>query len=245
MRNMWIIARREYGHYFISPIAYAVAFLLFLIVGIIFGLIKTQAPNAPADLQGELGSAMTIFLFMTPALTMRLLADEQRSGTMELLLTGPIRAWEIVVGKWLGAWLFTWTLLLFLAFVYGSVLTAYGNPDYGVLTTSFIGLGMVLGALLALGIIGSAVTSNLVGAMIIGLTINLFLWMFGFAMEAVAGWFSTIDWVQKFSQYMNFTSHLENFQSGVFASIDFAFYVSIIAVSLYLTTRLVESRRWR
>jgi ABC-2 type transport system permease protein len=241
---MWIIARREYGHYFISPIAYAVAFLLFLIIGIIFGLIKSS-PNAPADLQGELGSMMTIFLFMTPALTMRLIADEQRSGTMELLLTGPIRAWEIVVGKWLGAWLFTWTLLLFMAFVYGLVLTAYGNPDFGVLATSFIGMGLVLGALLALGIIGSAVTANLVGAMIIGLTINLFLWMFGFAMDAVAGWFATIEWVRKFSQYMNFTSHLENFQNGVFNLSDFAFYVSIIAVSLYLTTRLVESRRWR
>ncbi|MFQ5409364.1 MAG: ABC transporter permease, partial [Anaerolineales bacterium] len=126
MRNLWTITKREYVHYFVSPMAYAIALLFLAILGLIFliGVTNSQQPNATA----AFGPMLTIFLFFAPALTMRLLADEQRSGTLELLLTSPVREWELVLGKWLGAWLFSLTLIATTA-IYPLILRAYGNPD--------------------------------------------------------------------------------------------------------------------
>jgi ABC-2 type transport system permease protein len=101
MRNVWTIASREYKQYFASPAAYLVAFMFLLILGILFyaNILNAMVQQFPPTVQVILGPLVTILLFATPAITMRLLADEQRLGTMELLLTAPVRDWELVVGK--------------------------------------------------------------------------------------------------------------------------------------------------
>ena len=114
MRNIWTIAQREYKHFFISPIAYAVAFVILLILGILFyaNLISAVYQGAVPGVQIVVGPLVTLLLFTTPAVTMNLLADEQKSGTLELLLTSPVRDFEVVVGKWLGGFQFLLTILL-------------------------------------------------------------------------------------------------------------------------------------
>jgi hypothetical protein len=114
MRNVWIIASREFRHYFVSPIAYALATMLYLILGGIFFInvyYGLQTGQITPDGRIVIGAMVTILLFATPAITMRLLADEYRMGTMELLLTAPVRDWELVVGKWLGALGFMFVVL--------------------------------------------------------------------------------------------------------------------------------------
>ena len=117
MRNVWTIARREYKLYFVSPIAYIVALIIFLTVGILFLLNIISASNyrvygyAP-DATIVTGPLATLFMLTAPAITMRLLSEEQRSGTSELLLTAPVQDWELVIGKWLGSFLFVATIIL-------------------------------------------------------------------------------------------------------------------------------------
>lgn len=115
MRNVWVIAEKEYKHFFISPVAYAVAFMILLILGIIFyasiiALTVSSQGQAPG-IDMVLAPLTTLLLFSTPGITMRSLAEEQKSGTLESLLTAPVRDWEVVVGKWLGSMLFILTLL--------------------------------------------------------------------------------------------------------------------------------------
>ncbi|NIP43349.1 MAG: ABC transporter permease subunit, partial [Aliifodinibius sp.] len=113
MRNIWTIASREYQLYFSTPMAYMVAFLYLLVLGILFytNLLGAVLQQVAPGIQIIIGPMVTLLLFATPAVTMRLIAAEHSSGTIELLLTAPVRDWEMVVGKWLGGFLFMMTLL--------------------------------------------------------------------------------------------------------------------------------------
>lgn len=137
MRNIWTVAKREFAHYFVSPIAYAVALMFLGLLGILFVLNVGQpvfsgggfAGGGPEPtMQYVFGPLTSLILFFSPVLTMRLMAEEQNKGTLELLLTAPVREWEVVVGKWLGAWMFG-LVLLASTLVYCLILFAYGNPD--------------------------------------------------------------------------------------------------------------------
>jgi ABC-2 type transport system permease protein len=157
MRNAWTIARREYHRYFSSPIAYVVAFVMLLTLGIMFAVTimfyrqnalgaGQGAPAAP-DMSGLTGTFAFILILMVPAITMRLVADENRMGTMELLLTAPVRDWELIVGKWLGALLYMLTLIastLVFAFI---LMPGIARIDQQQLMTSY-GPDPVTGALL-------------------------------------------------------------------------------------------------
>jgi ABC-2 type transport system permease protein len=160
VRNIWIIASKEFRQYFISPVAYAVATLVFLILGGIFFInVYFALRGSQIDPDGRLvlGPLVTILLFATPAVTMRLLAEEQRMGTIELLLTAPIRDWEVVVGKWLGAFLFMLVILAF-TWVYPLILNRMTSPgiDQGVLISAYLGLVLLVGSMLAIGVLVSA-----------------------------------------------------------------------------------------
>src|SRR3990170_8000037 len=151
MRNVWIVASKEFRQYFISPVAYAVATLIFLILGGIFFInVYFAIRGSQIDPDGRLvlGPLVTILLFATPALTMRLLAEEQRMGTIELLLTSPVRDWEVVVGKWLGAMGFMLALLL-ATWIYPLILHRLTTPgiDQGVLVSAYLGLVLMAGAM--------------------------------------------------------------------------------------------------
>ena len=159
MRNIGIIAWKELRQYFGSPIAYFLAIVIFLFLGIVFALnlVQTMSNTYSAQvLEGTsvLGPLLTLLLFATPAITMRLLAEENGQGTLELLLTAPVRDVELVVGKWLGAILFA-SVILALTWVYPIFLQSITKPngiDQGPLVSSYVVLFLLVGALLAVGV---------------------------------------------------------------------------------------------
>src|SRR5512132_4375491 len=184
MRNIWTIAKREYDHYFISPIAYVVAFMILLTIGIIFAVnlyyyIQNafQSFGATPDISPVTGSFGFLLVLSIPAITMRLLADEARMGTLELLLTAPVRDFELVAGKWLGSFLFMLTILAF-TLVYPLILNNLVTPgiDQKLAISSYLGLVLVIASFLAIGVGISAVFTNQIAALFVTFITFILLW---------------------------------------------------------------------
>jgi len=246
MRNMWTIAKREYKLYFSGPIAYAVAFLYLLILGI---LIYAQLRDALEQAYFQpytptvqvVTGAITVYLliFTTPVITMRLLAEEARSGTMELLLTAPVRDWELVLGKWLSGFLFMVTLLL-VTLIYPLVLNQMTSPgiDYGPLVTGYLGLLLMASSLVAVGVGISSFFNNQVPAFFVTLMIMLALWFIPMLAPMSGAMKDVLD-------YLGFIQHYLGFFRGVIDIKDVAYYISLTALGLFLGVAAVEMRRWR
>jgi ABC-2 type transport system permease protein len=248
MRNIWTIAKREYDHYFISPIAYVVAVALLALVGGYFAILLLAANQQAASGFGfvpAISEINNLFAFLlliaTPALTMRLLADETRTGTIELLLTAPVRDYELVIGKWLGSLLFVVSLIA-VTFIYPFVLNNQVSPgiDQKVLLSSYLGLILLAGAFLAIGVGFSAVFSNQVTAFIATLAIFIALWwLIGIpaSLLPVGG---------DFFRYMVMNTHFGSaLNSGIVNLSDLVYFVSLIAIGLFTGTVAIEIRRWR
>jgi ABC-2 type transport system permease protein len=243
MRNVWIIASKELRQYFISPVAYAVATLVFLILGGIFFInvyFALQGSQINPDGRLVLGPLVTILLFATPAVTMRLLAEEQRMGTIELLLTAPVRDWEVVVGKWLGSLLFVSIILAF-TWVYPFILNRMTTPgiDQGVLVSAYIGLVLLVGTMLAIGVLVSALFKNPVAAFFAALAVLLALWIVG-SLGSGAGVGSQVA-----SNISLVDHYYNNFYRGIVTTPDVLYFVSMTVLALVLGSQVVESRRWR
>lgn len=243
MRNIWIIARKEYQQYFISPVAYAVAFMIFLIIGIIF-YANIQAAIAQQFAPGidiVVGPLVTILLFTTPAITMRMISEENRTGTMELLLTAPVRDSELIVGKWLGGFLFIVTLLI-ITWIYPLVLNMLVKPgiDQGVLISSYLGLLLLMAAIIAIGVATSSLFSNQIAAFFACLGVLLIFWLIGLPAQAVG---STAGGLLN---YLDLSQHFYNsFYVGVIDLKDVIYYLSVTCLALFLGTISIETRRWR
>jgi ABC-2 type transport system permease protein len=246
MRNIWTIAKREYDHYFISPIAYIVAFTILLVLGIIFALIIYSSSQASfygsvPDISPITGSFAFLLVLSTPALTMRLLADENRMGTMELLLTAPLRDSELVIGKWLGGLLFILTIVA-ISFVYPIILNTLVQPgiDQGAMMTAYLGLILVAASFLAIGVGISALFTNQVAAFFVTMvTLILLWWLMGFPA-------SYIQTGAEVFRYLDMQSHFYNsLGAGKINVTDLVYFFSLIAVGLFTGTTAVETRRWR
>ena len=257
MRNIWTIAKREFAHYFVSPVAYAVAVMFLSILGFLFVLNAAQGlgggrgfgGGTEATMRFVFGPLSSLILFFGPVLTMRLLAEEQSKGTLELLLTAPVREWEVVVGKWLGAWFFGLCLLATTG-VYALILYAYGNPDGGPIIAGYLGLALMIGAILAMGLLASSLTGNLIVSVAIGYGFVLMIWIFGFAADFfqsfIGGFGGQATLFVDFVRYIDFSDHFQaTFNQGVIETVDIVYFVTLIAVALFLATRVVEARRWR
>jgi ABC-2 type transport system permease protein len=246
MRNIWVIAQKEYKHYFISPVAYAVALAVFLILGIFFFtslLVFMERQQAPT-VQIIVGPLITLFMFSVPAITMRTLADEQKTGTLELLMTAPVREWEVVIGKWLGSVFFLLTILLATWF-YPAVLNQLVQPgiDQGLMLTAYLGLFLMVSALLAIGVMTSSFFSNQIAAFFATLGIVLLFWLIGYPAQA-AGSASTLT--GEILRYLDMGEHFYyTFFSGIIEIKDIVYFLSIIALSLFVGTMSLETRRWR
>ena len=254
MRNVWIICRKELGSYFASPVAY----ILLIMFGLIFGFFFWNALGAfvfesiQSQMSGRsfpmnvnewiirplLSNVGVIGLFMIPLITMRLFAEEKRTGTIELLATSPIRDTEIIVGKWLAALILYSSLLLFTALNF-AFLFRYGHPDWKPLLVGYLGILLQAGALLAIGTFISTLTKNQIIAGAATFAVCLLLYVFGW----VAG-FDTSTWARVLS-YTSVAVHNESFSKGVIDSKDAIFYLSVIFLGLFLTARSLESLRWR
>jgi ABC-2 type transport system permease protein len=242
--NVWVIAKREFQQYFVSILAYATAFFIFLIVGILFfanNYFGAQS-GAPPDTTSLFGPFAFLMLFAVPALTMRLLAEEQKTGTLELMLTAPLNDWELVVGKWLGAYAFLLVVVVVsIGFPFTlHLLTQPTGIEQGPLAASYVGLMLLVGSMLAIGTMVSAITENQVVALLISLAILVALWLIGTPSALFTGWFgSLIEYLDTSNRFYN------NFYRGVISTVDIVYFVSLMAVPLFIATQLVSSRRWR
>ena len=245
MRNAWIVAQRELGAIFVQPIAYVFSVFIIFMAGLAFVDLITRLAlqpggGGPLGVDGALGWFMTLYLFAAPAITMRLLAEEHQSGTMELLMTLPIRDGEVIFGKFLAAFIFYLSTAA-LTLVYPFILISFGNPDIGPILTSYLGVVLWGSGLLSVGILASALTENQIVAFIMGLGFNLALFFTSFFSQIVGDnqLLSTI------LTELAFNEHRNNFMSGVILAKDVAYYVLLTAVFLFAAARVLESRRWR
>jgi len=243
MRNIWTIAVREFKLYFSSPAAYLVAAMLLVVMGIIFytNVVGSILNQFPPNTQVVLGPLVTLLLFATPAITMRLIAEEQRQGTLELLLTAPVRDYELIVGKWLGGFLFMLSILI-LTWLYPIYLNQIVDPgiDQGILVSGYLGVFLFTGALVAIGVAVSSFFSNQIAVFFTTLGIFLILWLFSLptqAMGATGG---------ELLRYLDFSEHFySTFYQGVIDLSDILYFLSLTALALFLGTMSLESRRWR
>jgi ABC-2 type transport system permease protein len=256
MRNTWIICRKEMRSYFASPIAYLLLTMFAFIFGWFFwnilgyfvsmGVASMQRGQMmPMNINEEvirplLANVGVIGLFFIPLITMRLFAEEKRTGTIELLVTSPITDMEVILGKWLAAMLLYGCMLLVTALNF-AFLFKYGHPDWKPLVIGYLGLYLQAGALLAVGTFISTLTKNQIIAGAATFAVCLMLWV----LEWVSGGgFETAKWAQVLS-YMSVINHYESFAKGMLSSKDAIYYVSLIFFGLFLTARSMESLRWR
>jgi ABC-2 type transport system permease protein len=253
MRNIWIIFKKELHGYFVSPIAYLLLTMFAVIFGYFFwsSVAYFSLASVEMQMQGQsspmninewvirplLSNAAVIGLFFIPMITMRLFAEEKRTGTIELLATSPIRDIEIILGKWLAAVAMYSAMLLFTAISFG-FLFKYGNPDWKPLVVGYLGLLLLGGGLLAVGTFISTLTRNQIIAAAATFGVCLLLW--------ILEWnsYETATWAQVMA-YCSVIKHLESFTKGVLDSKDAVYYVSLIFLGLFLTSRSMESLRWR
>lgn len=243
MRTVWTIAAREYRHYFISPLAYVGAAIIFLVLGGIFSLnvgFGLPAGNLNPDGRMVIQPLVIVLMFVTPAFTMRLLAEEQRMGTLELLLTAPVRDWELVLGKWLGSMGFMLTILAG-TWVFPILINQFTDPgiDQGVLVSAYIGLVGLVGAVLAIGVFSSSLFSSPAASYVVGVGVVLLLWIIG-------GVRAGLSPASQLVAYLGLLNHFyDNLYQGILDLGDLLYYVSLTALGLFLASQVVESRRWR
>jgi ABC-2 type transport system permease protein len=254
VRNVFIIWRKELRSYFVSPIAYLLLAMFAVIFGFFFWNIlgyfvftgmesQMRGEMYPMNLNEQvirplLSNVGVIGLFFIPMITMRLFAEEKRSGTIELLVTSPIRDGEIILGKWLSALTLYGVLLLLTAlnFVF---LFKFGNPDWKPLAIGYLGLLLQAGALLAVGMFISTLTKNQIIAGATTFGVCLLLWVLEWA-----GGYETATWAKVLS-YMSVVTHIGSFSKGLLDTKDAVYYVTLTFLGIFFTARSLESLRWR
>ena len=238
MRNVYTIARRELSVYLLSPMAYVISTVFLAVMGGLAGFILYYSREATMRYVFMHAVSLLFLVLVSQLLTMRLLADEQRLGTLELLLTAPIRDWEVVVGKYLAA-VCVWLIMVLLTGYFPVVLIRIGNPDVGAMLSGYLGYFLLGSALMAIGVFASSLTQNQIVASMVGLGISLMLWLSGALAEIVG------DTVREVVAYLPIFDHYFDFVRGVIDTKDIIYYLSLIALFLFLTTRVVESKRWK
>ncbi len=237
MSKVLAIAGRELKSYFVSPLAYVVAALFMLAAGGLFDAILMSSREA--SLRALFQNIAVVFLLMVPALTMRLLAEERKTGTIELLMTSPISDISIVAGKYLASIAYLlFLLVLTLVFPLALVLIG-GKPEWAPVWTGYAAIFLMGASFMAIGLVASSLTSSQIVAALIAFVISLVLWLipavgqnFG---ATIAGGF----------QYLSIINHLESMSRGVVDTSDLLYYLSVIAASLFITVRSVNVYHWR
>ena len=242
MANIWIICKRELFSYFATPIAYVFIIIFLFLSGIFTFYLGNFFERGQADLITFFGFHPWLYLFLIPALTMRLWAEERKSGTIELLLTLPVTMLQAVLGKFLATWIFT-SIALALTFPMWITVNFLGNPDNGVIFASYLGSLLMSGAFIAIGSCISALTKNQVIAFVIGAAICLVFILSGFPMvlDFFSGWAPEflVEAISSFS----FLTHFEGLSKGVVDVRDIIFFVSLIAFWLFANAVLIEIKK--
>jgi ABC-2 type transport system permease protein len=230
------ISKRELRTYFNSPVAYIVVTVFMLLAGYLF--FNTVFIEKQAEMRGYFGLVPMLFTFIIPAMTMRLIAEEKGSGTIELLITMPVRDWEVVVGKFLAA-LGLLAVLLALTLVYAFTLASIGPIDKGPTYGGYLGLLLMGASYVAIGVMASSFTRNQIVAFILAFAICFALYLFGRVVQIVP------PALQPIISFLSIDNHFESISRGVIDTRDIIYYLSVIAVSLVIATVSLESRKWK
>lgn len=237
MNNTITIALKETKAYFSTPTAYIVGAMFLVLTGIFFVFDMTR-PFAEASIRNFVTWASLFTMFLAPLLTMRLLAEEQKLGTLELLLTSPVRDWEVVLGKYIASLAI---LLVAIAFTlyYVALLYVFGNPDTGPILSAYLGLILFGAAALAIGVMASSLSSNQIVAAVVGMGILLTLSYIDRIAQIVEGVASEV------LTGVSMNAHFTDFARGVLDTSHIVYYISMAAVFLFIAIRSLETRRWR
>ncbi len=240
MSNVTTLARREIGAYFLSPIAYAVIAMFLFTAGLVFGL-GTFSPGGEASLRNLLDFWIVLILvFVLPMLTMRLVSDELRVGTIETLMTAPVSETQVVLGKFLGAFLF-YLILIAALLLYPLLLQFYGPVDPKLLLCHYVGL-LLLGALyISVGLFFSSCTKHQVVAVLLSFTV---LALMTFASHELARLVDT-GWLRVVMQQASVRTHFHDFVRGMLDLNHLVFFLTTTAFFLFLTVKRLEMRRWQ
>ena len=253
--RVWPIVKKELRLYFTSPVAYVVIAIFLLLAGwffysifAFFTLASMQsamnpqmagALNVTDSVMRPLFSNMSIILLlMMPLVTMRLFAEERRSGTIELLLTYPVRDGAVLLGKFFAA-LVLYMAMIVLTLLYPGIVLYFARPEWGPLLTGYVGLLLMGGMFLAIGCFASSLTENQIVAAVTTFGILLMFWVVGWSADYAGGALG------KILTHLSVLEHNESFAKGVFDTKDVIYYVDFTLLALFLTLRSVEARRWR
>ena len=255
MRNVLTIARKELKTYFTSPMAYILLAMWAIIFGFFFYSIlaafvqqgmqsQMTGRGFPMNVNEQvikplLMNVVVLSLFLVPMITMRLYAEEKRSGTIELLLTSPVRDLELILGKLLAAFVL-YACMMGIALVNLLVLFRYGDADWKPMAAGFLGIGLMGAAFLSLGMLVSTFTRNQIVAVALTFGLLLMLWVIDWV-----SYYSSSPTVGEVAKYISFTTHIDNFAKGVIDLRDVVYYLSVIFLGVFLTQRSLESLRWR
>ena len=236
MTSAGTIFQREINAYFLSPIAYVIIAVFTVFSGYFFSIMLGITQES--TLRYSLAYTQFILSILTPVITMRLLAEENKTGTIEPLMTAPVTDFEVVFGKFLAAWALYNVMIAPTAF-YIIFLAWVGNPDYGAIIASYIGLVLMGGLFISIGLLVSAITKNQIVAAVIGIVALLILLVVGLASSGNEGWFYSA------LRYIGTYDHWDTFTKGIVDTRDVIYYVSFTALLIFIVVRIVESRRWR
>ncbi|MBF0368454.1 MAG: ABC transporter permease [Magnetococcales bacterium] len=257
-RSLLLVYRKEITGYFSSFIAFAVIAIFLVITGYFFynilasfSMVSFQAQANPmiakqynllnvneTVVRPLIGNISVVMLLMTPLLTMRLLSEEKKSGTLELLLSYPVREVEVVMGKYLAS-LTVFAAMLVGTITYPLLLIYLGDPEIPPILTGYLGLFLLGAAFLALGLFTSSLSENQIVSASLAVGILFFFWLMSYSVMFVSPGFGRII------SYVAITEHLESLAKGVVDTEDIIYYLNFIFLFLFLTIRSMESSRWR
>jgi ABC-2 type transport system permease protein len=252
MRSILALTKKELESYFASPIAYVVVTLFLILSGIFFYiylLFYLQSAQMAGQYGGEgmevtqtimrpLFSNVGFFgLIIFPLITMRLLSEEKKLGTYELLMTSPLSIPQLVLGKFLGAVSLV-LLTLLLTAIYPIILVIFGNPDMGPILTGYLGLFLLTSAFIAVGLLCSSLTENQIVAAVLGFVFLVIFWILNFVTRSEA-------WYGKLAQYASLYQRFDGFTQGVISAGDVFYYVGFTFYALFVTGVVLQSQRWK
>jgi ABC-2 type transport system permease protein len=235
VRNTRAIAFKEFKSYLASPMAYVVTSIFLIATGFFFSI--SPSTYTETSINGFLQAGVVLLLLFAPLLTMRLLSEERKLGTIELLLTAPVRDSEIILGKFLGS-LGILTVMLALTLYYPLLLIIFGDPDMGPIATGYLGLLLLGYTALAIGIFASSLTSNQIVAAVVAIGILLTLYFVGFTASFLP------EALGEVINYFSLSNYFPDFMIGIIDTRGIIYYLSITALFLFLAIRSLENSRW-
>ena len=255
MRSAWIIAKRDLGSFFNSPIFYIVTTVFLIIYSFIFfnilnffsfqsfqaGQFQAMGMNLNLNemvVEPSLQNMSVILLMIIPIITMRSFADEKKMKTFRLLLSSPVHLREIILGKFLACMIVVAVMILLSSYSVG-FLFLLGEPELGPVVTGYLGVLLMAGCFVSVGIFASSLTDNQIVAAVLTFGFSLFMWVIGWGAQAAG---STTGQVL---QYLSIVDHLDRFLKGLVDTSDLVYYLSFILFNLFLCHRVLDSNRWR